>query len=90
MAFLAASVACPASVTFRAVSILLLGGSFVASTNAMTTAIRHAPLAEEADFASFGAFSVVVTLVVQAIVWTALADPLVVDLLLERKAARDA
>jgi len=90
MAFLIALVACPTSVTLSAISVPQLSVRFVASANAMRAAIRCALLAMKANLTSFSALSVDITLVVVAIGWAALADPLVVHLLFEWKAARHA
>jgi hypothetical protein len=90
MAFLIALVACPTSVTFSAISVPQRSVRFVASANAIRAAIRCALLTMKANLTSFSALSVDVTLVVVAIGGAALADPLVVHLLFEWKAARHA
>jgi len=79
--------------TLGAMAILLRSGSFVTSTDAVRATISHASWAVETNLASLRALSFLVTLIVLAILWARLANPLAgtarSHFVKERKATRD-
>lgn len=80
-------------VTLSAIAIFLRSGSFVTSTDAMRATVSHASWAVETNHASLRALPFFVTLIVLAILWARLANPLAGTarghFLKERKATRD-
>jgi hypothetical protein len=62
--------------TLSAMAIFLSSGGLVTSTDAMRATISHASFAVETNLASLCALSFFVTLIIFAILWASLANPL--------------